>query len=247
VNLAGGEFYTSGTFWAGAGVAVAIVFGIAGVWAVLRTGNPKRRLFYSMPVATPLLNKRPGMPRDLEVRRAGQLLKFPQVVNIELASKGRSDIQREAFDGGEPLCLDVGVPIVECLQVTTSPSDRPEPSWKHDGSKLLVGPSLIGKRQTTIFSLLIDGPSPELSPPRQSLIDVDLRPRDTGSEPRARRYVPWVVVALVALWAIETPYTLGEAAGVSVRAFPVLAVVAVGVLAFLALSDRLWPKLRALG
>jgi hypothetical protein len=195
---AGGHFYTSGTFWAGAGVAVAIVFGIAGVWAVLYSGNPKRRLLYSMPVVTPLLNDRPRMPRDVEVRHAGQLLQSPHVVNIELVSRGRSDIQREAFDGGEPLCLDVGVPIVECLQVTTSPSDRPEPLWKHDGSKLLVGPSLIGKRQSTVFSLLVDGPSPKLSRPPRSLIDVDLRPGDLGPESRIkrRRYVLAVAFAL---------------------------------------------------
>jgi len=197
VIAAGGQFYTNGTFWAGAGVAVAIVFGIASVWAVLRTGNPKRRLFYSMPVVTPLLNERPGMPRDVEVRRAGQLLTFPQVVNIELVSRGRSDIQREAFDGGNPLCLDVGVPIVECLQVKISPSDRPEPLCKVDGSKLFVGPSLIGKRQTMVYSLLVDGPSPKLSRPLQSLAEVDLRPRDSASDPR----LSWRLVLIWALFA----------------------------------------------
>lgn len=177
---AGSQFYTSGTFWAGAGVAAVLLSTVAIVWVTLRVGSSKRRLLYSMPVVTPLLNERPGMPRDVEVRRAGQLLTFPQVVNVELVSRGQRDIPRDAFDGGEPLCLDVGVPIVECLQVKISPSDRPEPLCKIDGAKLLVGPSLISRRQTMVFSLLVDGPSPKLSRPPQSLIDVDLRPRDTG-------------------------------------------------------------------
>ena len=202
---AGGQFYTSGTFWAGAGVAAVLLSTVAIVWVTLRVGSLKRRLLYSMPVVTPLLNERPGMPRDVEVRRAGQLLTFPQVVNIELVSRGRRDIPRDAFDGGEPLCLDVGVPIVECLQVKISPTDRPEPLCKIDGAKLLVGPSLISRRQTMVFSLLVDGPSPKLSRPPQSLIDVDLRPRDTGSESPARRYV--LLLALAAIIA-AVPVTI---------------------------------------
>jgi hypothetical protein len=200
VIAAGSQFYTSGTFWAGAGVAAVLLSTVAIVWVTLRVGSSKRRLLYSMPVVTPLLNERPGMPRDVEVRRAGQLLTFPQVVNVELVSRGQRDIPRDAFDGGEPLCLDVGVPIVECLQVKISPSDRPEPLCKIDGAKLLVGPSLISRRQTMVFSLLVDGPSPKLSRPPQSLIDVDLRPRDTGSESPARRYV--LLLALAAIIAV---------------------------------------------
>jgi hypothetical protein len=184
VIAAEGHFYTNGTFWAGAGTVAGVVGTMAVIWVTLRVGSSKRRLLYSMPVVTPLLNERPGMPRDVEVRRAGQLLTYPQIVNIELTSRGRRDITRDAFDGGEPLRLDVGVPIVECLQVKISPSDRPEPLCKIDGAKLLVGPSLISRRQTLVFSLLVDGPSPKLNRPPQSLIDVDLRPRDTGSDSR---------------------------------------------------------------
>lgn len=194
---AGGQFYTSGTFWAGASVVAGLVGTVAVIWVTLRVGSSKRCLFYSMPVVTPLLNKRQGMPRDVEVRRAGTLLTFPQVVNIELESRGRSDIQRKAFDGGEPLCLDVGEPIVECLQVTTLPPDRQEPSWTHYGSKLLVGPSLIGKRQTTIFSLLVDGKSPRLAKPQQTLIDVDVRLWDPARDRRRRKFISNVATAVL--------------------------------------------------
>ncbi len=182
MDLAGGKFYTSGTFWDVTAIAVSIVVGIVSVWAQFRSSNPKRRLLCSMPVVTPLPNDRSGMAEDVEVRRTGQLLKFPQVVTIELVSRGRYDIRPEAFNG-KPLCLDVGEPIAHPPKVTTSPSDREEPKCGHDGSKLLVGPSPIGRRQTTVFSLLVDGPSPKLSPPKQTLTDVDIRlGAKTGAE-----------------------------------------------------------------
>lgn len=175
MDLADNHFFTSATFW---GPAVGVIAGALTtaviVWVTLRAANPKRRLLYGMRAVTPLINSRPDLPQDIEVRRAGQALEQPQLVTVELASRGRIDIAREAFDGGEPLRLDLGVPIVECLKVATSPSDRPDPAWKTDGSALLVGPSHIGKRQTTVFSLLIDGASPHLNEPRQSLINVDL-------------------------------------------------------------------------
>ena len=43
MNLASGGFYTSDIFWTGAGAVVALVVGVAGVWAALRSSNPKRR------------------------------------------------------------------------------------------------------------------------------------------------------------------------------------------------------------
>lgn len=197
---------TSGIFWAVVGVAAAVLIGIATIWATLRAANPTRRLSYSMPVVTPLLNMRRDLPLDVEVRRAGHLLKSPHVVNVELRSTGRRDISREAFDGGKPLCLDVGVPIIECLDVTTTPPDRTEPSWETDGSELLIGPSLIGKRQTTVFSLLVDGQSPYLSKPQQTLIDVDIRLWDPVRYGRRR-----VLSGLVAVIVLSV---LAAAAGI---------------------------------
>ncbi len=181
----------SGTFLTGVGDVAAIVGTIAVVWVTLRVSSSKRRLLISMPVVTPLLNDQPGMPDDVEVLRAGGRLTFPQIVYIELAGRGRNDIPKAAFDG-EPLCLDIGVPIVKPPSVVvTSPGNRRAPPCWHDGSKLLIGPCNIGKRQTTVFSLLVDGYCPKLSDPLQSLIDVDLRAdlraRVTGSEPPLKR------------------------------------------------------------
>lgn len=194
MNLASAPFYTSGTFWAAVAVPVAILIGVATVWVTWLSPYPKRRLLYSMPVTTSMLNRQSDVSDELRVIYGTKQLDCPYVVNVQLTGKGRSDIPRDAFDGGKPLCLDVGTPIVECLQVTTTPADRPEPLWTIDSSKLLIGPSLIGKRQVTVFSLLVDGPTPHLSPPEQSLVDVDLRSA-SSSEPFIWRQRPMPLVS----------------------------------------------------
>src|SRR5260370_32898479 len=126
-----------------------------------------------MLAVSPLLTHRLDLPA-IAVRRAGKVLATPHVVTVRLVSRGRRDITREAFDGGEPLCLDVGAAIVEWLEVTTWPSGRPDPVWKMDGSSLPIGPSLIGRRQTTAFSLLVDGMDPRRSAIQPSLTDLTL-------------------------------------------------------------------------
>jgi hypothetical protein len=211
MNIAGGShhIWDLTAFWPAAGIIVGLLAIVATVWVTLRAANPKRRLLYSMPVCTSMLNRQSELP-ELKVIYGAKQLESPHVVNVELASRGRTDIPRNAFDGGKPLRLDVGAPIVECLQVTMTPPDRPEPACAIDGSKLLIGPSLIGRRQTTVFSLLVDGAEPRLSPPEQSLVDVDLR-RGSSSEPfiLRERPIPVVVMLLIlvagALLASQAP------------------------------------------
>ena len=176
MNLAGGHFYTSGAFWGVTAGVIATLLAIAAtIWVTLRAANPKRRLYYAMPTDTPLIRTRKDLSEELKVIYGTRQLESPRVVNVRLASRGRRDISREAFDGERPLCLDIGTPIVECVKVATSPSDRPDPSYKTDGSKLLIGPGHFGKRQTTVFSLLVDGKSPRIVKPQQSLVDVQIR------------------------------------------------------------------------
>ena len=236
VDLAGGShLLTSAVFWGpAAGVIAAVLTAAATVWVTLRAANPKRQLLYDMPVVTPLLNSRPDpLPQQLKVSYGTTELKFPHSVNVELTSRARRDITREAFDGGEPLRLDVGVPIVECLDVKTTPADQPEPSWTIDGSKLLIGPSHIGKRQTIVFSLLVDGPSPRLSPPKKTLIDVDIRPFDRASG-RLSRFVVrlGLVVIVLLLIGFISPATAGALVSGVISGAGIGWIIAIGVLVF---------------
>jgi len=208
VNLAGGHFYTSGAFWS---VAVPVLVGVlaiaATIWVTLRAANPKRRLYYSLPTDTPLIRTRKDLSEELKVIYGTRELESPRVVNVQLASRGRRDISREAFDGERPLCLDIGTRIVECVKVTTSPSDRPDPSYKTEGSKLLIGPSHFGKRQTTVFSLLVDGKYPKIVKPRQSLVDVEIRQGDQGEDLRPVGLLSLATVTLALL--VEATIAVG--------------------------------------
>ena len=174
--LASGDFYVSGTFWAGVGSVVAVALStIVIVSATGHFSNPKRRLLYWMPDVTPLLNSgRADLSHDLEVRHNGHLLSEPHVVEVELVSRGRLDIPSSAFDQGKPLRMDVNAKIIDLLKVTTMPVDRANPDFSINGSSLHVGPSLISKGQITVFSLLVDGPLPFLTCNEPSLIDVDV-------------------------------------------------------------------------
>ena len=96
---------------------MAVIIGIATMWVTWLSPFPKRRLLYSMPIATSMLNMQSELTEELKVIYGAKQLESPYVVNVELASRGRADIPRDAFDGGKPLCLDIGAPIVECLQV----------------------------------------------------------------------------------------------------------------------------------
>lgn len=182
MDLAGGHFYTSGSFWGPAGVIVGLLAIGATVWVTLRAANPKRRLYYWMFADTPLITRRTDLSHELTVTYGTRQLNSPHVVNVKLTSRGRRDIAREVFDGGEPLCLDIGIPIVECVKVSTWPLDRPDPTWAINDSKLLVGPSHFGRRQTTVFALLVDGESPGIAKPQQSLVDVEIRHGDVQAQ-----------------------------------------------------------------
>jgi hypothetical protein len=206
VNLARAPFYNSGTFWAAVAIPVAILIGVASVWVTLRVANPKRRLYYWLVSDTPLITGRQDLSEELKVIYGHQELKSPRVVSVQLVSRGRRDIAREAFDDGKPLGLDLGTPIVECVKVTTSPQDRPHPAWTLDGSKLQIGPSHFGGRQTTVFSLLVDGESPQITPPQQSLVDVRIERGDglTFSYFRAPALLILVAMGLL-VWVLITP------------------------------------------
>src|ERR1039457_824334 len=178
MNAAGG-WYLSGTFWAAAGVVVAVLAAVAVVWVTLAVGFPRRRLYFGLRASAPLLAAPAGIRGDLELRHRGTALADPRVVTVELVSRGRRDIPSEAFDSGQPLVLDIGARIVEVLQVTSGPGILPGPRITAEGAALKVGPSLIGRRQEITISVLTDDGEPSLAC-HGPLIDVQVRQRAEG-------------------------------------------------------------------
>src|SRR5580658_10237915 len=114
MDIASGAFYTSGTFWAGAGTVAGVLGTAAVVWVTLTVGFPRRRLSYCLRASAPLLTAPQDMRSDLELRRrqkpAGdrpgapdgpdswQVLADPRVLTIDLTSRGRRDIPSDAFN-----------------------------------------------------------------------------------------------------------------------------------------------------
>jgi hypothetical protein len=226
VDIAGSHhIWDSAAFWPAFGIIVAVLGIAATVWVTLRAANPKRRLYYLLLSDTPLITGRQDLSEELKVTYGSQELKSPHVVSVQLVSRGRRDIARDAFDNGQPLCLDLGTPIVECVKITTSPSDRPDPVWTTEDSKLLIGPSHFGGHQTTVLSLLVDGESPSIVPPQQSLVDVRIQ-RGDGRPPFDGPY-DWFVAILtttVSIFFSFFIYLNAPFAWPAAVAFPVVAV-----------------------
>src|ERR1019366_8824739 len=233
MDVAGG-WYASGTFLAGAGVVVAVLGAVAVVWVALAVGFPRRRLYFGLRAAAPLLAAPAGMRGDLELYHRGTALADPRVVTVELVSRGRKDIPSEAYDDRQPLVLDAGARIVEVLQVTSGPGILPAPRITIDGTTLKVGPSLIGRRQEITINVLTDGGEPSLAC-QSPLIDVQVRQRTEGSP----QQWPWWTVVVTAVTAVAVaagtvaPWAVWAAAGTArtARTAVVAAVVVVAVVA----------------
>ncbi|MEU5298636.1 hypothetical protein [Streptomyces umbrinus] len=95
----------------------------------------------------------------LEVRRNGNALTDPHVLEIQLLNRGRRDITSSHFDAGQPIRLDVGLPIIELLTTTSEPTSLHPPTTVIDGTALKIGPSLLARRQTVTFAVLVEGHS----------------------------------------------------------------------------------------
>ena len=172
VSVAEESFYVAGGFWlALAGGVVALAIGLLTIWITWRVANPKRRLLYGMPVEMPLLNM--STRHGLEIRRDNQILVDPHVVKVTLRNEGRLDITSRSFDRDRPLTLDVGVKILDVLEVTTSKAYA-VPIYYVAKTALKIGPDLIGRGQHLSFSLLVDGQRPRLTCPPPHPIDIQI-------------------------------------------------------------------------
>lgn len=215
------RWYASEIFWTAATGIVAALIGAAAVWVTVRVANPRRRLLYSMPTVTPLLNdtKHDLAGANLEVRRAGKVLSDPHVLGIRLVSRSSRDIPSAAFEREQPIQFDVGAQIVEVLQVASSPETTRCPDWTFEGSLISIGPGLIKKGQRISLSILVDGARPKIACPYPTLVDVEVQSQnpEEGYPTRVFSLVLMVVLGiniaimlLTLLWAAG-PVVFGTA------------------------------------
>lgn len=168
--VASGAFYTAETFWTAAGVAGTVLVGVLAMWSAFRSAHPKRRLNYTLS-HRPLVRRR--VDGSLEIRHNGTLLSDPHLVEVVLTNAGRRDIASGAFDRGEPFQVDLGVPYLDVLSTESSPATARVPPVSVRGSRLTIGPGLIG-RGTTITCLLLVDTAPVYDC-RHSLVDVKVQ------------------------------------------------------------------------
>jgi hypothetical protein len=140
-----------------ASFAVAVIVGIAGVWVAYLAGFPRQRLLYWIPAAVPLVNAPRGPGHGFQLLYNGAEVAQPHLLSVQLISRGRDDISIDFFEDGEPISLDLGVPIIDVLQIDPIGRRAFSPTASPDKNTLKIGPSLIGKRQMIIITLLLDG------------------------------------------------------------------------------------------
>jgi hypothetical protein len=168
--VASGAFYTVDTFWTAAGVVVTVLVGFLAMWTAFRSTHPKRRLNYTVS-HSPLVQQR--VDGSLEIRWNGTVLTDPHLVRVVLTNPGRRDIASEAFDRGDPFQVDLGVPCLEVLSTESSPGAARAPDTEVCGSRLSIGPGLIGCGTTITYLLLVD--TPPVYECRHSLVDVKVQ------------------------------------------------------------------------
>jgi hypothetical protein len=142
-------------------------------------------------------------PGQIEVLHEGQRLAEPRVVTVRFVSRGRRDIGSTDFDGGRPLVINLGVPIVKRLTIETVPN-MPEAAFAVDGTRLLVGPCVVRKRQVMTITFLVDGGPVKLSH-QDDPLDVAVREGTADADQdRQRKYLRTSIVVALATAGLAT-------------------------------------------
>jgi hypothetical protein len=139
--------------------------------------------------------------------------------NIYLSNRGRHDITSETFHNNQPIEFDVGAPIRELTGVVSSPVARLVVQHRAAGTRLLVGPGLIDRRQDLRFTVITDRqprgigwqPSPtdiEVLPPFM----VDVPPRLRWMLFSAGVLFAYFIAATIVLVALGVTQNVGIAA-----------------------------------
>ena len=162
---------------------IGVIVAIIGVFYT-RLTTTKRELLVMPRVPIHLLRRVDNAVR-ISVLHDGQPIAEPYVTVLRLLSTGRSAIATEHFDQNRPLLVDVGVPIVDLLQVNFTNGGF---AVQTRGTTVAFGPDLLARGDVVETHLLTDG-EPMLSRESVSyhLIDTSVEFVEPGSVPVKRR------------------------------------------------------------
>jgi uncharacterized membrane protein len=215
MNLLADSWYASGLFLGVAGIVVTFVAGAIGVWAAFRAADLRQVVTFEVQTIAPFLTEAArDACGDVELHLDGKILNEPQVLDIRVANRSRRDIASSDFDQGRVLRLDVAVPVIKLLRFTSVPAEFRPPRVEIDGTALVLGPDLIKRGQSFVFSLLVDGSTPCITFPETPLLNISIRRLEAGvpggSLKRRRTLVP---ITLALGLAVGVLLTLGTTAG----------------------------------
>ncbi|MCM2388766.1 hypothetical protein [Streptomyces albipurpureus] len=162
MSNASSEWYTSGTLWTTVATSlVALLVGAAGAWAAIRSAHPVRRLTYQLKKNVALVDD-DQYSSHLTVSHDGAVLQAPRIAEIVVTNVGRKDITAQQFHGDAPIVFDLGASVAALLSSTSSPDSTSAPAADTAGTSIRVPPSLLKRRQSISYTVLVDGRESEL-------------------------------------------------------------------------------------
>lgn len=211
--LASEPFYASGTFWAGAGVVVALVAIVITV-VLWRLGPPRRVLAYSVLGSTPLLSGDlwPGIHRAwFQVLMDGKPLADPYVTLLRVENHSRRDIRSSDFDQGKPLVFNLGAKF-EYATDAGSTIDYKQ-TLKATDTAITVGPALIRGRQSLHMSIITEG-RPSITCLNPPLVGVTVKEQGAGGASALIIQPTWTMMVLGLVVLLSVLVLLGSTAGI---------------------------------
>ncbi|XVU20975.1 hypothetical protein ACQPZJ_27310 [Actinoplanes sp. CA-054009] len=184
------------------GIVVALT---AAFYAAQAVRPPRRRLTIRTLPPAPLLTKGAEELGALIVSHSDKPVLEPHTVTVEIRNTGRFALGSDRYDQGRPIRLHLGVPIVELLNVSSTPPRKTAIAHCVTEDDLLVGPDLIRQRERVVLQVLTDGLPKLEQVVEDHLVDttVDYRSpeKEEADSSRRLRYALIPLVTTVALFA----------------------------------------------
>ncbi|GAA3500178.1 hypothetical protein GCM10019016_072830 [Streptomyces prasinosporus] len=187
------------------GLVVTAGGAVLAAWAALKANNPKLRLGYRLHSSAELLADHGSS--GLSVTHNGTALTSPHVASVQIVNQGRRDIVSAMFHNGDPVEFDLGEPILALLGTESSPSSSHAPSATVSGSKLLVPPSHVRRKQRITYTVLLDGPVAGLGT-RHSLVNVDVREAGSDDKLGCTGWLIFGVLTALAVTLVGIAFTM---------------------------------------
>lgn len=169
----------SEAFWTAVGAVAGLMAALFAAWGVFvawRAAVPKRKLTWSYETTPLLMSTYSG----LQVTLSGTPLSHPNTLRLTIHNQGNRDLSAEHFSG-QPIEFRTDANIVSILRKSSAPSSRRVPEAEIHGNALHVLPSVLHRKQSITYLLLVDGVDPEVAEFRESLSHSTLTERKDTS------------------------------------------------------------------